>query len=122
MLWLFWTKAKSLVRFNLILSQLVNPKTLVPIFSIYFSTSLFLASRIHQVISQDSSTMRYSISTWWQMEDKQGRSLKKLKTLLSIHNTLKKLKQLQMHEGKKKKTHPSLIPSFFLFPFFSILT
>ena len=72
-------KAKSFVRFNPIHSQLVNPKTLVPIFSMYFSTSIFLASRSHQVISQDSSTRRYSISTWCQLEDKQGRSLKKLK-------------------------------------------
>jgi hypothetical protein len=38
-----------------------------------------LASRIQQAISQDSSTRRYFISTWWQHEEQQGRSLKKLK-------------------------------------------
>ena len=35
-------KAKSFVRFNLILRQLVNPKPQIPKFYIYFPTSLFL--------------------------------------------------------------------------------
>ena len=87
-LWLFWNKAKYLVWFKYILSQLVKPKTLVQIFSIYFS---ILASRFIK-LAKWRSRLKHKIHHYelvGNMKSYKRDILRKLKEGLRLYNNFK---------------------------------